>query len=130
MVVGIGYWIVLGHKHTWIGKCDMVIGIDLVDIDRFRSSKHLDKFIKRFNVDGNTADAAAKAWACLEAVIKAEPNTFTPTDIRIIFPNNSAPIVIDANNVLTHHYHLSVSHEKSLVVAVALGKEKFDQCYN
>jgi phosphopantetheinyl transferase (holo-ACP synthase) len=104
----------------------MVIGIDIVDCTRFERSSHLKKFISRFDVDGENTRDVAKTWACLEAIIKAESHAFDPTDIKIKFPNNSAPLVVDNNCVLKHSYQLSVSHERSLVIAVALGTLKVD----
>jgi phosphopantetheinyl transferase (holo-ACP synthase) len=102
------------------------IGIDLVDLNRFVNSRHRDKFVSRFC----TADAApltiAKTWACLEAIIKAEHDAFDPTLLIIQFPKNSSPIVQDPKKVLKYQYQLSISHEKSLVVAVALGTLKVD----
>lgn len=100
------------------------LGIDLTDICRFEQSSHLPKYVKRFHVEKNSALAAAKTWACLEALIKAEPESFDPTDIQICFPPNAPPVVIDSKNTLKYDYLLSISHEGSMVVAVALGSLK------
>jgi phosphopantetheinyl transferase (holo-ACP synthase) len=112
----------------------VAIGIDLTDSARFESSRHLKKFISKFRVNGNTAKDAAKTWACIEAIVKAEPTAFTPTDITVEFPKNRAPRLIDHKNVLKYQYQLSVSHEKTIIIAVALGQLKIDQlgkcCYN
>ena len=102
------------------------LGVDISDIKRFSNSRHLSKFIKRFHVSGNTAKDAAKTWACLESIIKAEPGVFDPTDIVIEFPKNASPTVHDPKQVLKYHYQLSVSHERALVIAVALGTLKVD----
>lgn len=96
-----------------------MIGIDITRISRFENMKNLDRFIKRFNVDGSTPLAAAKTWACLEAVYKAEGGGVTSDQVRILFPKNSAPQLVDVNNTLGK-YHLTLSHEGDLVVAVAV----------
>lgn len=103
------------------------LGTDIVNSDRFTHSRHLHKYINRFGVLGNSAKDVAKTWACLEAIIKAEPRSFDPTDITICFPKNSAPVVIDPSRILQYQYQLSVSHEGSMVIAVALGTLIIDQ---
>ena len=97
-----------------------MIGIDLVNVTRFENSRHLSKFLKRFNVNGTTAITAAKTWACLEAIVKAEPRSFCPTDIHITFPAGQAPILHDPKQTLSSKYALSISHEDCYVVAVAV----------
>lgn len=97
-----------------------MVGIDITRISRFRSMSNLPRFLSRFNVDGTSPVAAAKTWACLEALFKAKGTTFGFGKIRIEFPKNSAPKIIDPDNVLDGVYHLSLSHEDDLVVAVAL----------
>lgn len=97
-----------------------MIGIDLTSISRFTKMKTLDKLIKKLNVDGNNAIAAAKTWACMEALVKAEGKSFDYGKIKIKFPFNSAPIVIDDESVLQYTYVLSLSHEDDTVAAVAL----------
>ena len=97
-----------------------MIGIDLVDVRRFETSPHLTRYIKRFGVDGTSALAVAKTWACIEAVIKAEPQAFCPTDIRIVFEPGQAPRVSDPGHVLSCSYCLSMSHEGPFVIAIAV----------
>ena len=97
-----------------------MIGIDITRISRFRSMNNLDRFLTKFNVDGTTPIAAAKTWACFEALIKARGTTFKFSRMRIKFPLNSAPKIVDPENVLEGEYHLTLTHEDDLVVAVAL----------
>jgi phosphopantetheinyl transferase (holo-ACP synthase) len=97
-----------------------MVGIDITRISRFRSMNNLPRFISKFNVDGTTPIAAAKTWACLESLFKAKGTSFGFTNIRIEFPKNSAPRIVDPDNVLDGTYHLTLSHEDDLVVAVAL----------
>jgi phosphopantetheinyl transferase (holo-ACP synthase) len=94
-----------------------MIGIDITRISRFEKMKHLEKFLKKFSVDGTTPLAAAKTWACLEALFKAG---CTISNIRIKFPNKAAPQIEDISGVLKNNYQLTLSHEGDLVVAVAL----------
>ena len=97
-----------------------MIGIDLVDIARFESSRHLPKFIKRFQIKDGTPVAVAKTWACLEAITKAEDQAFDPTSICIKFPPGCRPQVHDPDQVLSGSYVLSVSHQGQMVTAVAI----------
>lgn len=97
-----------------------MIGIDLTKISRFQQMKTLDKLIKKLNVDGTDAVAAAKTWACMEALVKAEGKSFDYGKIEIKFPFNSAPIVVDNERVLQYNYVLSLSHEDDTVAAVAM----------
>jgi phosphopantetheinyl transferase (holo-ACP synthase) len=97
-----------------------MIGIDITRISRFEKMKTLDTFLEKFSVDGNTPVAAAKTWACLEALVKAKGEVFRVSQLRIRFPFNSAPKIEDPDNLLEGKYHLTLSHEDDLVVAVAL----------
>jgi len=97
-----------------------MIGIDLVDLTRFETTTRLSRYLSRFCVDGNTPLAAAKTWACLEAITKAEDRPFDPTQIQIRFPKGQRPIVQDPNHVLSGNYVLGLSHESQMVIAVAI----------
>lgn len=101
-----------------------MIGIDITKISRFKEMTHLDRFLTKFNVDGNCPVAAAKTWACLEAIYKAEGGGVESKDIRILFPKNKPPRVVEVNPVLKFDYTLTISHEDDLCVAVALGSPK------
>ena len=97
-----------------------MIGIDITKVSRFKNMKTLDRLMEKLNVDGNTPIAAAKTWACMEALVKAEGKGFDYSQIQIKFPFNSAPIVIDNENVLQYTYVLSLTHEDDTVAAVAM----------
>lgn len=101
-----------------------MIGIDLTKISRFEQMKTLDRLLEKLNVDGTDAVAAAKTWACMEALVKAEGKGFDYGKLKIRFPFNSAPIVIDDQNILQHQYVLSLSHEDDTVAAVAMRVNK------
>lgn len=100
-----------------------MIGIDITRISRFENSKFLEQIIKKFNVDGTTPVAAAKTWACVESLIKANGKPFKLDNFRILFPENSAPQINDPDNVLGGKYFLSLSHEGDMLVAVAVRTE-------
>jgi len=97
-----------------------MIGIDITKVSRFKNMKTLNRLMEKLNVDGDTAIAAAKTWACMEAIVKAEGKGFDYSKIQIKFSFNSAPLVIDNNNVLEYKYALSLSHEDDIVAAVAM----------
>lgn len=99
-----------------------MIGIDITRISRFEKMTGLARFLDKFHVDGDTALEAAKTWACLEAVYKAEAGGYTFTDIKILFPKNQPPKIIELRPVLKYDYTLSLSHDHDLVVAVALAR--------
>jgi phosphopantetheinyl transferase (holo-ACP synthase) len=97
-----------------------MIGIDITKISRFERLSNLDRFIKKFNVPGNNAIIAAKTWACLEAIYKAEGQPFDPKKIQLVFNKNQRPQIIDNESVLSGKYVLTLSHEEDLLVAVAI----------
>lgn len=102
-----------------------MIGIDITRISRFKEFGNLPRFLARFNVDGNDAMAAAKTWACYEAIIKAEGSAIDCKKIRILFPKNQRPEVVDEEKILSGTYALTLSHEGDVVVAVALRENKY-----
>ena len=95
-----------------------MIGIDLTKISRF------DRFDlnKLGNKLGQTLDdtvSAAKVWACLEAITKAEQHKINPKNLKLVFERNKPPVVLDPNKTLSGEYVLSLTHEDDYVVAVA-----------
>ena len=97
-----------------------MIGIDLVDLTRFETTARLSRYLSRFCVDGTTPLAAAKTWACLEAITKAEDRPFDPTCIKVLFPKGLRPKINDPEHALSGNYILSVSHEAQMVIAIAI----------
>ena len=98
-----------------------MIGIDLTKISRF------DRFdLNRLgNKLGQTLDdtvSAAKVWACLEAITKAEQHKINPKNLKLVFERNKPPVVLDPNKTLSGEYVLSLTHEDGYVVAVAFRK--------
>ena len=98
-----------------------MIGIDLTKISRF------DRFDlnKLGNKLGQTLDdtvSAAKVWACLEAITKAEQHKINPKNLKLVFERNKPPVVLDPNKTLSGEYVLSLTHEDGYVVAVAFRK--------
>lgn len=96
-----------------------MIGIDLTRVSRFESMNltRLGKFLGH-NLD--TPKTAAKVWACLEALVKAEGRKLNFKEFQLIFESNQRPRIEDPNQVLSGNYLLSISHEGDLVTAVAL----------
>lgn len=96
-----------------------MIGIDLTKISRFEEID-LDKLANYLgqNLDGPLS--AAKAWACIEAITKAEQKKINPKKIKLVFDKNQPPKVLDPNKILSGNYVLSLTHEDGYVVAVAL----------
>jgi phosphopantetheinyl transferase (holo-ACP synthase) len=99
-----------------------MIGIDLTRISRFESI-NLDRFGKKIGHQLDSPKTAAKTWACLEAITKAEGKSFGFSKIKIMFPKNNRPTVVDTSKVLSGNYILSLSHEGDYVTAIALRQE-------
>lgn len=97
-----------------------MIGVDITNISRFQEMSNLEQFCKRYNVGKVNALDAAKTWACLEAVLKAEGASYDFTKVRIDFPQGSRPVFVDEQKILPNDYVLSLSHEGDMLVAVAL----------
>jgi phosphopantetheinyl transferase (holo-ACP synthase) len=97
-----------------------MIGIDITRLSRFKRLHFLTKLFKRYHIDGNSAMAAAKTWACLEALVKAKGEPFDFKKIKILFPQGQRPVIEDPENVLGGSYMLALSHEDDLVIAVAI----------
>ena len=97
-----------------------MIGIDITKISRFKDMRSLPRLVSRLNMSGDSPLVAAKTWACLEALVKAEGKAYDYSAIKIEFPINSAPKIIDIHGTLEHQYVLTLSHEDDIVVAVAM----------
>jgi phosphopantetheinyl transferase (holo-ACP synthase) len=104
-----------------------MIGVDITTISRFKDIDFLSRFLKKFNVDGKDAVSAAKTWACLEAITKAEGGVINYSNIKILFPKKKSPEVIDSEKKLSGTYKLTLSHENDTVVAVAFREEKYPE---
>jgi phosphopantetheinyl transferase (holo-ACP synthase) len=98
-----------------------MIGIDLTKISRFNRF-NLDKLGNRLGQKINDPVSAAKVWACLEAITKAEQRRINPKKLNLIFEINKPPVVLDPSNTLSGEYVLSLTHEDGFVAAVALRK--------
>ena len=98
-----------------------MIGIDLTKISRFNRFD-LDRLGSRLGQKLDSPVTAAKVWACLEAIIKAEQQRINPKKLQFVFEKNKPPVVLDPSNVLSGEYILSLTHEDDFVAAVALRK--------
>lgn len=98
-----------------------MIGIDLTKISRF-DRFDLTRLGNRLGQDLDSSVSAAKVWACLEAITKAEQKKINPKQLKFVFEKNCPPVVLDPDKTLSGDYVLSLSHEDGFVVAVALRK--------
>jgi phosphopantetheinyl transferase (holo-ACP synthase) len=108
-----------------------MIGVDLTRITRFEKID-LTRLGKKLGHTLDSPRTAAKIWACLEAITKAEGRKINARNIQILFPrgcaptvtNKDFPVAYNPNGELTGDYTLSLSHEGDYVIVVALKKEK------
>lgn len=98
-----------------------MIGIDLTKISRF-DSINLNRLGHKLGHTLDDTTSAAKTWACLEAITKAEQHKINPKNLKLVFERNKPPVVLDPNNTLSGEYVLSLTHEDGYVVAVAFRK--------
>ena len=98
-----------------------MIGIDLTKISRFNSI-NLDRLGNKLGHKLDSSLSAAKTWACLEAITKAEQHKISPKNLKLVFERNKPPVVLDPNSTLSGEYVLSLTHEDGYVVAVAFRK--------
>lgn len=96
-----------------------MIGIDLTKISRF-DRFDLDKLGNKLGQTLDNTVSAAKVWACLEAITKAEQKRINPKKLKLVFEQNKPPTVLDPSNILSGRYVLSLTHEDGYVAAVAL----------
>jgi phosphopantetheinyl transferase (holo-ACP synthase) len=98
-----------------------MIGIDLTKISRF-DRINLNRLGHKLGHKLDDSTSAAKTWACLEAITKAEQHKISPKNLKLVFERNKPPVVLDPNNTLSGEYVLSLTHEDGYVVAVAFRK--------
>lgn len=96
-----------------------MIGIDLTKISRF-DKFNLNRLGDRLGQNLEDSLSAAKTWACLEAIAKAEQKKINPKKLKLVFEKNKPPIVLDQNNILSGNYILSLTHEDGYVIVIAL----------
>ena len=96
-----------------------MIGIDLTKISRFERI-NLNRLGHKLGHKLDDVNSAAKTWACLEAITKAEQKRINPKKLKLVFERNKPPIVLDPSNTLSGTYVLSLTHEDGYVAAVAL----------
>ena len=98
-----------------------MIGIDLTKISRFERI-NLNRLGHKLGHKLDDVNSAAKTWACLEAITKAEQHKINPKNLKLVFERNKPPVVLDPNNTLSGEYVLSLTHEDGYVVAIAFRK--------
>jgi phosphopantetheinyl transferase (holo-ACP synthase) len=102
-----------------------MIGIDLTRISRFENID-LQRLSDKLGQNMHTPMEAAKVWACLEALTKAEGKKFNAKNIKLVFKTGCAPVVedkninVDKNQELSSNYTLSLTHEGDYIAVVAI----------
>jgi phosphopantetheinyl transferase (holo-ACP synthase) len=112
-----------------------MIGIDLTRISRFEKID-LVRLGKKLGHELKSTKEAAKIWACLEALTKAEGKRFDPKKIQIVFKTGCAPIAkpfpkavqddpvaLDFEEELSGEYVLSLTHEGDYIAVVAIKRD-------
>ena len=101
-----------------------MIGIDIVEVARFREMKERKAFLRKFFSESERQHAGedparmAGIWAAKEAVAKALGTGFrglNPGQIEILYTDSGMPYAKVGETEL----ELSVSHEREYAVAVA-----------
>lgn len=100
-----------------------MIGCDIVDKRRFKNlNRWRDKILGQLEKEyfykcSDKKTFIASRWAIKEAIYKIKPINYC--QINIIPDKNGKPVVFELPN-----FHISLSHEKTYCVAVAIEKEK------
>lgn len=109
------------------------IGIDVVDIDRFKEKPfetNEDFYKKIFHMSEiqyclshkNSSQSFAAKFAIKESVIKSINKQIDFLDI-LTDHSNSKPVVILLNDA-SYHFLVSISHEKSIAIAVVISEKQ------
>jgi len=103
------------------------IGTDVVEIERIRAAMHSPRFLDRIlrpdeRCPRETAEWVAGRWAAKEAVAKALGVHLKWHDVAIVSAEDGKPTVVlsDAVNNMDLTVHLSISHERSVAVAMVV----------
>ncbi|QSF13646.1 holo-ACP synthase [Mycoplasma sp. Mirounga ES2805-ORL] len=101
-----------------------MIGIDLTNLKRFKGKGdlfarrilHNEEFItfKKLSTSEDKTMFLAKSWALKEAIFKADNSFSSFQKINIVYLNNKPTF---------DNFELSLSHEKDMVIAIAIKKE-------
>jgi phosphopantetheine--protein transferase-like protein len=119
------------------------IGNDIIEIDRIEKALTNNRFLEKyFTEDENElfkskkyrAESIAGNFAVKEAVSKALGTgfrSFSPIDIEVLRDNNNKPFVNLYNRAKEladelgiNEIHVSISHSKDNVIAIAIGEGK------
>lgn len=94
-----------------------MIGIDLTDWTRFAEMNLQQRtaIAQRYNHEYIEPKDLAKWWACHEAIYKSIGRSPDWSASKILFPDNSSPQYTGPEKI-----SLSISHERNLIVAVAV----------
>lgn len=118
----------------------MLLGTDIVDIERMRLSLENDRFLLRIftkeerrylEEKKDPVSSAAGMFAAKEAFAKAVGTGFRgfmPGDVGVVHAENGRPYFVLSNGAAAaakgHHFTVSISHSDTAAVAVVLGEEE------
>lgn len=100
------------------------IGADVVQIERIRKAMRNPRFVRRILTEAERAHAdsavfVAGRWAAKEAIAKAMGCSLSWQDVEVLPSANGAPVVRWRNG-WSRRIHVSISHERSVALAVAV----------
>ncbi|MCH7905041.1 MAG: holo-ACP synthase [Armatimonadetes bacterium] len=104
------------------------VGVDIVEIGRIERAMRKPRFVERIFTERerkflNSPKAVAGRWACKEAVAKCLPKRIRWHEVEVLTGERGEPIVHFAGLeaiVSGGRFHVSISHERSHAVAVAV----------
>ena len=104
------------------------VGVDIVEIGRIERAMRKPRFVERIFTERereflDSPAAVAGRWACKEAVAKCLPKRIRWHEVEVLSGERGEPIVrcggLEAM-VPGGRLHVSISHERSHAVAVAI----------
>lgn len=104
------------------------VGVDIVEIGRIERAMRRPRFVERIFTERereflDSPAAVAGRWACKEAIAKCLPKRIRWHDVEVLTGERGEPIVHFAGlkaMVPDSRLHVSISHERSHAVAVAI----------
>ena len=110
------------------------VGIDIVEVDRFKKKKYEKNKIFYKKIFGyseinyclkfkNPAERFAGKFAIKEATIKSIPEKIGPHDIEIIYVNRKPRIRLKNSLRKKYDFIVSVSHEKEFAIGIVIAEK-------
>lgn len=103
------------------------VGADVVQVERITKAMRNPRFVRRILTEAERAHAdsavfVAGRWAAKEAIAKAMGCSLSWQDVEVLPGANGAPVVRWRNG-WSRRIHLSISHERSVALAVAIWED-------